>query len=136
MTLSGPPGQPSPNYNVYDCGQRYYVAGLDMATRLPVHYQGQSATQGPRIDPITAGCTAILKEDSICQIDESNNSRSTECIVVIFSGTFLGLVCVAFLLVAALNYNKRRGNNSAINDHSQLIGNDAQNYGSQYMSGS
>lgn len=60
LTLSGPPGGKHPKYNVYDCGQKYYVAGLDMKTREPVHYQGHSSTQGPRLDPIVSGCSKVL----------------------------------------------------------------------------
>ncbi|XP_037049238.1 uncharacterized protein LOC119083605 isoform X2 [Bradysia coprophila] len=130
LTLSGSPGQPHPNYNVYDCGQKYYVAGLDMVTRLPVHYQGHSTTQGPRIDQITAGCTKVMANDLLCQLGETIDGRRTECISVIVSGTLLGLVIVAFLLVAVL-LSKRGviGNNTSTNEHSPLIGSDGPSYG-------
>ncbi len=101
-----------------------------MKTRLPVHYQGHSATQGPKIDQITAGCTSVVKHDFFCRVDETIDWRHSNCISIMFSGTVLALVIVAFLVVAVLNKKCRGGsNNAAINEYSPLIGNDGQNDG-------
>lgn len=135
LTLSGPPGQPSPNYNVYDCGQRYYVAALDM-TRLPVHYQGASTTQGPRIDPIIAGCSTVSNRNSFCQVDETINGRRTDCLAVMVPGTLLILVIAACAIAVALKKCESiRVRRNAANEYSPLIGNDGQNNRNQYESG-
>lgn len=60
---------------MYDCGLKYFVAGLDMKTRLPVHYQGHSSTQGPRIDPIISGCTKVAIHNFLSQVNETMNGK-------------------------------------------------------------
>lgn len=125
-------------YDVYDCGQKFYVAGLDMKTRMPVHYQGHSTTQGPTINPnVIAGCLKVTRHDSFCQVDETTNGRHTDCIAVIGLGTLFGLVIVAF--IASVIFKKRRGHqaesNAGINEYSPLIDNDGQNVGNQLWSG-
>lgn len=102
-----------------------------MFTRLPVHYQGQSATQGPRIEPITAGCLRVNRQDLFCRVDETLN---TNCIVVMVTGTVLGLVILAIVVVAVFGKFKSLRGNATTNENSPLIGNDGQNVGNQYMS--
>lgn len=104
-----------------------------MATRLPIHYQGHSSTQGPRIDPIIAHCTPVKCNGFFCELGESINKEDLKYIYVTFTGSLLVLVIVAFL-VATVFYKKigGGGHNTVTDEYSPLVGNDGQNYGRQY----